>query len=148
MKKKLHQALLFIAGFSCLQFCIFSASFAQIKTSTAKPHPTGIVPADTVPAIVNYKIENNVVQFSSVLRPLRQIAGAPEPFYTYFWEFGDGQFSFEKEPQHIYPDSILYQARLFATNSYDDGKRPPTRPKPLKPNEQTSTGFKSTTRFF
>ncbi|WP_228099052.1 PKD domain-containing protein [Pedobacter sp. MC2016-24] len=133
MKKKLPQALLFIAGFSCLQFCIFSASFAQIKNSTAKPHPIGIVPADTIPAIVNYKIENNVVQFSSVLRPLRQIAGAPEPFYTYFWEFGDGQFSFEKEPQHVYPDSILYQARLFATNSYDDGKRPPTRPKPLKP---------------
>lgn len=133
MKKQLHQALLFIAGFFCLQLCISSPLAAQIKPNTAKPLPIGMVPADTVPAILNYKIENNVLKFSATLRPLRQIAGAPEPFYTYFWEFGDGQFSFEKEPEHVYPDSGLYQARLFATNNYDDGKRPPTRPKPLKP---------------
>lgn len=94
---------------------------------------TQIVPADTVPAIINYKTEANGIRFSSTLRPLRQIAGAPEPFYTYFWEFGDGNFSFEKEPLHFFSDTSLYQVRLFATNSYDDGKRPPTRPKPLKP---------------
>lgn len=91
------------------------------------------LPADTVPAIINYKNEAGGIRFSSILRPLRQIAGAPEPFYTYFWEFGDGAFSFEKEPAHFYMDSLMHQVRLFATNSYDDGKRPPTRPKPMKP---------------
>ena len=101
----------------------FGRSFAQ----------TQIVPADTVPAIIHHNPESNGIKFSSTLRPLRQIAGAPEPFYTYFWEFGDGSFSFEKEPLHFFPDDKLYQVRLFATNSYDDGKRPPTRPKPLKP---------------
>ncbi|WP_316792324.1 hypothetical protein [Pedobacter frigoris] len=95
--------------------------------------PPKIVATDTVPAIINHKTENGIVKFSSVLRPLRPIAGAPEPFYTYFWEFGDGKFSFEKEPEHQYPDSLLYNVRLFATNSYDDGKPPPSRPKPLKP---------------
>ncbi|HMI01852.1 MAG TPA: hypothetical protein VK541_05175 [Pedobacter sp.] len=99
----------------------------------AKPLPLQTLPEDTVPAIINYKEENGVVKFSSVLRPLRPIAGAPEPFYTYFWEFGDGSFSFDKEPEHVFPDSLLRNVRLFATNSYDDGKRPPTRPKPLKP---------------
>ncbi|SHF18039.1 PKD domain-containing protein [Pedobacter caeni] len=101
----------------------FGQAFAQ----------TQIVPADTVPAIVHHQSGPNGITFSSTLRPLRPIAGAPEPFYTYFWEFGDGSFSFEKDPLHLFPDSGLYQVRLFATNSYDDGKRPPTRPKPLKP---------------
>jgi len=91
-----------------------------------------IVPADTVPAIINYTTENGVTKFSSILRPLRQIAGAPQPFYSYFWEFGDGGFSFEKEPEHIFNDTALVNVRLYATNNYDDGKRPPTRPKPLK----------------
>jgi hypothetical protein len=106
-----------------LALLCFGSAFAQ----------TQIVPADTVPAIIHSKQESNGIKFSSTLRPLRQIAGAPEPFYTYFWEFGDGSFSFEKEPLHFFPGDNLYQVRLFATNSYDDGKRPPTRPKPLKP---------------
>lgn len=106
-----------------LSLLCFGSAFAQ----------TQIIPADTIPAIINHKVESDGIKFSSVLRPLRQIAGAPEPFYTYFWEFGDGSFSFEKEPLHFFSDSLLYQVRLFATNSYDDGKRPPTRPKPLKP---------------
>ncbi|NQX39742.1 hypothetical protein SAMN05421820_106140 [Pedobacter steynii] len=106
-----------------LALLYFGSAFAQ----------TQIVPADTVPAIIHSKQESNGIKFSSTLRPLRQIAGAPEPFYTYFWEFGDGSFSFEKEPLHFFPGNDLYQVRLFATNSYDDGKRPPTRPKPLKP---------------
>src|SRR3546814_7528864 len=41
-------------------------------------------------------------QFSAGLRSLRQIAGAPEAFYTYYWEFGDGTFSFDEMPVHDY----------------------------------------------
>lgn len=93
-----------------------------------------VLPIDTVPAVINYTSENGVTKFTSELRPLRAIAGAPAPFYTYFWEFGDGGFSFEKDPIHIYKEGKgpLF-ARLFATNNYDDGKRPPTKPKPIKP---------------
>ncbi|TKC08686.1 DUF7849 domain-containing protein [Pedobacter frigoris] len=113
--------------------CAISLLCFGTAGAQTQPIPPKIVAADTVPAIINHKIENGIVKFSSVLRPLRPIAGAPEPFYTYFWEFGDGKFSFEKEPEHQYPDSLLYNVRLFATNSYDDGKPPPSRPKPLKP---------------
>ena len=90
-----------------------------------------VLPSDTVPAIIHHKIENGITKFTSELRPLRAIAGAPAPFYTYFWEFGDGSFSFEESPSHVFSryDSIM--VRLFATNNYDDGKRPPTRPKPI-----------------
>lgn len=92
-----------------------------------------VLPSDTVPAIINHSTENGATRFSATLRPLRQIAGAPAPFYTYFWEFGDGGFSFEKDPLHIYSSSDPVTVRLFATNNYDDGKRPPTKPKPIKP---------------
>jgi hypothetical protein len=108
---------------SILLFIGVSSAFAQV------------LPSDTIPAIINYTTENGATKFTSELRPLRQIAGAPAPFYTYFWEFGDGGFSFEKDPLHIYKDGKPAFARLFATNNYDDGKRPPTKPKPIiKPN--------------
>jgi hypothetical protein len=83
--------------------------------------------------VINYTSENGATKFDSELRPLRQIAGAPAPFYTYFWEFGDGGFSFEKDPIHHYKKSDSVVVRLFATNNYDDGKRPPTKPRPIKP---------------
>jgi hypothetical protein len=133
MKRLLQLRLLFL-GTILAHFFVLTNLYGQTKQPiVAKAALPLVLPEDTVPAIINHTIENGQVKFSSVLRPLRQIAGAPEPFYTYFWEFGDGQFSFEKEPQHIYPDTLKYDVRLFATNSYDDGKRPPTRPKPLKP---------------
>ncbi len=132
--KRLLQLLLLFFGTVWIQFTIVTDLFGQTKqTAAAKSNALLIVPADTIPAIINYAEETGVIKFSSILRPLRQIAGAPAPFYSYFWEFGDGHFSFEKEPQHVYADTLKHDVRLFATNSYDDGKRPPTRPKPLKP---------------
>ncbi|HEX7366212.1 MAG TPA: PKD domain-containing protein, partial [Pelobium sp.] len=77
---------------------------------------------------INFVVKQDSVKFSSELRPLRPIAGAPLPFYSYFWEFGDGEFSFQKEPVHVYSDSGIYHPRLFATNNYDDGKPPPRKP--------------------
>lgn len=88
--------------------------------------------ADTLAPQVIWQQKDSLIQFQSNLRPLRQIAGAPEAFYSYFWEFGDGHFSFEEQPKHVYRDSGQYTVRLFATNNYDDGKAPPTRPRPIK----------------
>ncbi|WP_353135002.1 PKD domain-containing protein [Pseudopedobacter sp.] len=90
------------------------------------------VAGDTIPAKLIYKIDNEKITFDSELRPLRAIAGAPAPFYSYFWEFGDGNFSFLQNPTHIYADSGTYAPRLYATNNYDDGNPPPTRPGKLK----------------
>ncbi len=99
-----------------------------------------VLPSDTVPAKINYTTENGVTKFSAELRPLRPISGAPAPFYTYFWEFGDGGFSFEKDPLHIYNSANPIMVRLFATNNYDDGKHPPTRPRPIKPTKPSGGG--------
>ncbi|MBO9634177.1 MAG: PKD domain-containing protein [Chitinophagaceae bacterium] len=88
--------------------------------------------SDTIPPDIEPSIDSNQVKLNAVLRPLRQIAGAPGAFYTYFWEFGDGTYSFEKDPVHQYRDTGDYAIRLFATNNYDDGKKPPTRLRRVK----------------
>ena len=87
---------------------------------------------DTSSSNINLQLTNNQASFNALLRPLQQIAGAPEAFYSYYWEFGDGQFSFEEKPKHNYRDTGLFNALLFATNNYDDGKPPPLKPKPVR----------------
>ena len=87
---------------------------------------------DSIPPEIRVEERGDSIHFSALLRPLRQVAGAPSSFYTYFWELGDGRFSFDKDPLYAYRDTGIYQVRLFATNNYDDGKAPPTRPRPVK----------------
>lgn len=103
---------------------------------------------DTASAEIHPLIENNQVKFGATLRPLRQIAGAPASFYSYFWEFGDGSYSFEKEPVHIYNDTGNYEVRLYATNNYDDGKKPNTRPRRVRVNNKSNLAFNNTPSFF
>lgn len=88
--------------------------------------------SDTIPPEIEPVIDSNQVKLNAVLRPLRQISGAPAAFYTYFWEFGDGTYSFERNPIHHYKDTGNFDIRLFATNNYDDGKKPPTRLRRVK----------------
>lgn len=56
---------------------------------------------------------------------LSQVAGAPTAFYTHYWEFGDGGFSFEESPLHVYDKAGTYPALLSSTAHYDDNKKPP-----------------------
>ena len=87
---------------------------------------------DTLSPVIRTEERGDSVHFSATLRPLRQLAGAPSAYYSYFWELGDGRFSFDKDPSYAYRDTGVYQVRLFATNNYDDGKAPPSRPRPIK----------------
>lgn len=87
---------------------------------------------DTIPPALRIQEIGDSVRLSATLRPLRQIAGAPPAFYSYFWELGDGHFSFDKEPLYAYRDTGTFAIRLYATNNYDDGKAPPTRPRKVK----------------
>ncbi|MCM4153022.1 PKD domain-containing protein [Arenibacter sp. N53] len=96
---------------------------------------------DTVQRYANigYDANGNEVSFLSDTPPLQQIAGAPKAFYSYYWEFGDGTFSTEKDPKHTYKKTGSYEAKLWATNNYDTGKPPATRPKKVVINEITNT---------
>ena len=73
--------------------------------------------------------KGDAVQFEPVLPPLIQRAGAPPAFYDHYWEFGDGDFSFEERPTHLYPEGGNYDVYYLATGKYDNGKAPRSRKK-------------------
>ncbi len=75
--------------------------------------------------------KENKVSFKANLPPLTQIPGAPAPFYTYLWDFGDGHFSTSENAEHIYDKVGDYEAVLYAVNNYDDGKKPGRKPTKL-----------------
>ena len=66
-------------------------------------------------------------RFDPVVPPLQQIAGAPPAYYDYYWEFGDGNFSFKEQPDHQYILPGEYDVQLLATGKYDNGKPPRRR---------------------
>lgn len=114
-----------------LFFLATSFSFSQTKVK------------DTVTrrATIGYDKKGNQVSLKAETPPLMQIAGAPTANYSYFWEFGDGTFSKEKEPKKVYKKKGEYKVNLAVTNNYDSGKPPKTRPKIVAVNEITDTNY-------
>lgn len=92
-------------------------------------------------AKIQHIATNNKVQFTADTPQLRQIAGAPKAFYTYFWEFGDGHYSTDNNPKHTYKNKGEYTTRLIATNNYDDGPPPTSRPKKVNITDVSSTDY-------
>lgn len=84
----------------------------------------------------------NAVTYKPETPPLIPIAGAPKPSYSYLWELGDGHYSKEAEPKHVYKNKGTYTTRLAVTNNYDNGKPPATRPKKVAVNDITDTNYK------
>lgn len=111
--------------FSFLFLILFFFSFSQTKVK------------DTVirRANITYNQKANTVKFKPETPPLIPIAGAPKPSYSYLWEFGDGHYSRQSEPKHVYKNKGNYKTKLAVTNNYDNGKPPATRPKIVAVNE-------------
>lgn len=82
-------------------------------------------------APIFFDVIGNQVEFTPQMPALIQVAGAPKAFYTYYWEFGDGDFSFKEKPKHNYKKKGKYTARLWSTNNYDNGKPPTSRPETI-----------------
>ncbi|MCK8140657.1 PKD domain-containing protein [Flavobacterium sp. I-SCBP12n] len=93
-------------------------------------------------ATILYNQNGNRVSYKPETPPLIPIAGAPKPSFSYLWELGDGHYSKEAEPKHVYKNKGTYSARLTITNNYDNGKPPATRPKKVVINEISSTEYK------
>lgn len=93
-------------------------------------------------ATIIYNQNGNQVTFKPETPPLIPIAGAPKPSYSYLWELGDGHYSKEAEPKHVYKNKGNYTTRLAVTNNYDNGKPPATRPKKVAVNDITDSNYK------
>lgn len=85
-------------------------------------------------APIVYDILGNQVTYAANMPPLNQVAGAPKAYYTYYWEYGDGNYSFDEKPKHTYKKPGAYTAKLWSTNNYDNGKPPESRPKQVSVN--------------
>ena len=92
-------------------------------------------------ATIAYDKKGNQISLKPETPPLLQIAGAPKPFYTHFWEMGDGHYSKETTPKHTYKNKGNYKVNLQVTNNYDNGKAPATRPKIVAINEIEDTNY-------
>ncbi|MFY0712391.1 PKD domain-containing protein [Seonamhaeicola sp. NFXS20] len=108
-----------------LYFLVFTFSIFGFSQQTKETD--SLTRTATIKNITN----SNVVTFTPETPELTQIAGAPKAFYTYHWEFGDGHYSKEKNPKHTYKNKGEYEVKLWATNNYDNGKPPTTRPKKI-----------------
>lgn len=69
------------------------------------------------------ELGNNKIQFQATNLPkLIKKTGAPtEPFYTYYWEFGDGHISREESPIHEYKSIPTQDVQLMLVDNYSDG---------------------------
>ena len=97
-----------------LSFLIFCV---KVNAQSPTPPPPRLVDFTTSP-------NGNGYRFTPVPPALQQKAGAPQAFWTYYWEFGDGSFSFEETPLHKFEKTGIYSPILEATAHYDDGKLP------------------------
>ncbi|KAF2339521.1 PKD domain-containing protein [Flavobacterium tistrianum] len=111
-------------------FSIFSIGQTKVKDTITRRANIGFIQ------------NGNQVSFKPETPPLIPIAGAPKPSYSYLWELGDGHYSKEAEPKHVYKNKGTYTTRLAVTNNYDNGKPPATRPKKVVINDITDTNYK------
>ena len=84
-----------------LIYCVLLFPFFGIAQTVADS-------LQTRTAVIGYDVMGNEVQFSPQTPPLNQMAGAPKAYYSYYWEFGDGRYSTEKEPKHTYKEKGEY----------------------------------------
>ncbi|WP_304197822.1 PKD domain-containing protein [Flavobacterium alvei] len=112
-----------LLSLSCFLLSIVSFSQTKVKDTVTRR------------ANITYNQKANALKFKPETPPLIPIAGAPKPSYSYLWELGDGHYSKEAEPKHVYKNKGTYNTRLAVTNNYDNGKPPATRPKTVAVNE-------------
>lgn len=115
------------------------SAFAKAVSAQSQSNPT-VSDTLTRTAPIFYDVLGNQVNYGATMPALSQIAGAPKAYYSYYWELGDGTYSFEKEPKHTYKREGTYKVRLWSTNNYDNGKPPASRPQQVSvSSEEAST---------
>jgi hypothetical protein len=116
--------IIFVILFLCSNFLYSQEPAIQIQQDTL-----------TRKAPIFYDANGYRINYGATMPQLNQIAGAPKAFYSYYWEMGDGSYSFDEKPSHIYKKKGEYEVRLWSTNNYDNGKPPESRPKKVAVNE-------------
>ena len=99
---------------------------------------TSLTPIDTFQSKIEIVEIDGKYIFKPILRPLVQVPGGRSPYYTYLWDFGDGNFSTQAEPTHQYAKPGEYEVAVYAVNNYDDGAKPKRPKRTIKTNKPNS----------
>ena len=78
-------------------------------TATGLAQSTTVTDTISREAPIFYDVLGNKVDYRATMPELNQIAGAPKAYYSYYWELGDGNYSFEKNPKHTYTQKGEYK---------------------------------------
>lgn len=106
-------------------FCFgFTAHANGGKPLETRLPDTSFVRVDTFPSAIKTQIIDKTIQFEPVIRPLVPIPGGRQAYFTYLWDFGDGNFSTAESPLHQYEKPGEYDVSLYVVNNYDNGPRP------------------------
>lgn len=103
--------------------------YALILT-IASPLLTAAQEEPVITPAIKYERNGAAYQFSAQLPELVPLAGIAEdkkkrPFYEYLWEFGDGNYSREAAPSHVYTTGGPKVVRLHVVNNYAVGRPQP-----------------------
>jgi len=105
-----------------LLFILVSPLLAQQESNSPPPR---LAEFEMIPQGKNtFKFESNADELTTY-----PIAGSREaPSFGHYWEFGDGNYSFEESPIHTYKFNPNGDAVVYMTNNYDNGDQPDTKP--------------------
>lgn len=80
---------------------------------------TSLIKAESVGSGYRFSLDPKPVA------PLKPVGGTTQPKWLYFWEFGDGHYSEEEFPVHIFSKTGQYEVAVYLTPAYslDRGRK-------------------------
>ncbi|MFZ4260484.1 PKD domain-containing protein [Sphingobacterium sp. HJSM2_6] len=99
-----------------------------------------LIKRDTFPSRIETNFLDSSVKFTAIIRPLEPIPGGRKAYYTYLWDFGDGNFSTVESPEHHYEKAGDYDVSLYIVNNYDNGPRPKKPKTKVKVDSRLASG--------
>lgn len=118
--------------------------FCQLSASAMD---TLVVRLDTFPSSIETQLQDKKFKFKPVIRPLVPIPGGRQAYYTYLWDFGDGNFSTKESPEHQYTNPGEYDVSLYIVNNYDNGPRPKKPKTKVKVDSNSAIAFQQPNPF-
>lgn len=125
-----------------LLFCIILG-----YSGSAFGRDTLVVRLDTFPSTIRTQPLEKSFKFTPVVRPLVPIPGGRQAYFTYLWDFGDGNFSTSESPEHQYSKPGEYDVSLYIVNNYDNGPRPKKPKTKVRVDSNMAVAFQDPNRF-
>lgn len=92
-------------------FCAAAMAFGCSSDAADEMAPAAVNNTKAPTGLADFKIPQSVNEGSYMT-----VVNQSKNGKSYLWDFGDGQVSNEKEPQHLYPGCGVYTLKLTVTD--------------------------------